>query len=275
MVPTSEVFGEVFSYVDKTIEERLRLSGQLLSLDAQGRPVPAGGDARPVLSVLGPIPIYRAHRGEERVLHWYPFVHRVELDRVLAVAAEVPRGGPEGLRELLQSNMSVNSVMASPDFRDAPAPLVRLHSCCMTGDVFGSMRCECGPQLDLSLERILEEGGGAVVYMSSHEGRGIGLWAKAITYILQDDGQDTYQANVSLGLPEDSRDFADAGVVLRYLLGGRPIRLLSNNPLKREHLERAGQPVSEMVPVVAGVSDRNLRYLRAKRSKGHALPGDL
>lgn len=265
----------MFSYVDKTIRERLKERGQLVTLDGEGRPVGPERGGKRALSILGPIPIYRLHRGEERTLHWYPFVHRVELDRVLAAAAEVPEGGPEGLRELIQSNMSVNSVMASEDFREATEPLVRLHSCCMTGDVFGSTRCECGPQLSLALDRVLDEGGGAVVYMSSHEGRGIGLWAKAITYILQDDGQDTYQANVSLGLPEDSRDFTDAGIVLRYLLGGRPIRLLSNNPLKREHLERAGQPVSEMLPVVTGISEHNLRYLRSKRSKGHALPDDL
>jgi len=142
----------------------------------------------------------------------------------------------------------------------------------MTSDVFGSIRCECGPQLKSAIERIVEEGGGALIYMSSHEGRGIGLWAKAITYLLQDMGQDTYQANVSLGLPEDSRDFMDAAVVLKYMLKGKPIRLLSNNPLKREHLENAGQRVSEMLPHLAGVGDRNINYMRAKRSKGHLLP---
>ena len=175
-------------------------------------------------------------------------------------------------RELLQSNMSVNSILATTNLNEAPEPLVRVHSCCMTGDVFGSKRCECGPQLDHSFRKIIDEGGGAVVYMSGHEGRGIGLWAKAITYLLQDEGQDTYQANVSLGLPEDSRDFTDAAIALRYLLDGRPLRLLSNNPLKREHLERAGQVVQEMVPLVTGVCGYNVRYLRSKREKGHQLP---
>ena len=230
------------------------------------------GNGTPVLSVLGPIPIFREHGGEERTLHWYPFVHRLELDRVVAAASEVPNGGEERFRELLQTNMAVNSVMASTDFRDHPHPLVRVHSCCMTGDVFGSMRCECGPQLEQAFERLVDEGGGAVVYMSGHEGRGIGLWAKAITYLLQDDGQDTYQANTSLGLPEDSRDFTDAAVALRYLVDDRPIRLLSNNPLKRDHLEQAGLPVSEVISHVQGVNPHNLRYMRSKRSKGHLLP---
>jgi GTP cyclohydrolase II len=265
----------VFSYVDQSIRRRLVQSGQLVSLDREGRPVSPDDSGTPFISMLGPIPLYREHRGQERSLHWYPFVHRVELDRVLDAASGVGQGGEDRFRELLQTNMSVSSVLASPDFLQHPEPLVRIHSCCMTGDVFGSLRCECGPQLEEAVTRILDDGGGAVVYMSGHEGRGIGLWAKAVTYILQDAGQDTYQANVTLGLPEDSRDFTDAAVALRYLVGGKPIRLLSNNPMKREQLERAGQPVSEMVPVLAGVSPRNLRYMRSKRSKGHTLPHDL
>lgn len=262
----------MFSYVDPEIRERLERSGKLATLDREGRPVTPGPSARPHLSVLGPIPLPRELDGREHLLHWYTFVRRVELNGVLEAAGAVAAEGAGRLRELLSTNMSVNSVLATPDLASLPAPLVRVHSCCITGDVFGSRRCECGPQLDESFRQILAEGGGAVVYMSSHEGRGIGLWAKAITYLLQDEGQDTYQANVTLGLPEDSRDFTDAAVVLRHLLGGRPVRLLSNNPLKREHLERAGQPVSEMVQLVAGVCDHNVSYMRCKRMKGHLLP---
>jgi GTP cyclohydrolase II len=183
----------------------------------------------------------------------------------------VPDGGEEAFRELLLTNMSVNSLLAFPGFQAAEQPLVRLHSCCLTGDVFGSMRCECGPQLQVAFEQVRDQQG-AVVYMSSHEGRGIGLWAKAVTYLLQDDGQDTYQANVSLGLPEDSRDFSDAAIVLRYFLKGRPIRLLSNNPLKQRQLEQNGQKVAELVPYVAGVCQHNLRYVQSKRNKGHKFP---
>ncbi len=261
----------MFSYVDKKIRERLEHDRRLVTIDRGGRPVTETGKA-PFISILGPIPLPRMIGDEEVVLNWYPFVRRVELGRVLAAAEAAPNGHEEAFRELLQSRMSVNSVLACPGFLEQDEPLVRIHSCCMTGDVFGSMRCECGPQLAAAFQRIMEEGGGAVVYMSGHEGRGIGLWAKAVTYLLQDDGQDTYQANVTLGLPEDSRDFTDAGVVLKFLLGGRPIRLLSNNPLKQAHLERAGQSVSRLVPHVAGVCHHNVRYLRAKRSKGHRIP---
>ena len=93
--------------------------------------------------------------------------------------------------------------------------------------------------------------------------------------LLQDAGHNTYQANTALGLPEDSRDFSDAAIALRYLLGGRALRLLSNNPDKRRQLEENGQPVSECVSLIAGVCEHNLRYMRAKRAKGHMMPEDL
>ena len=264
----------MFAYIDAEIRRKLENDHRLVTIDQHGQQLdePTGG---PAISLLGPIPMPRLVGGVEHLFHWYAFVRRTQLQQVLSVASHAHGGAEECFRELIQANMSVNSVIASPGFLEAENPLVRVHSCCMTGDIFGSMRCECGPQLDTAFERIIDEGGGAVVYMSGHEGRGIGLWAKAITYLLQDDGQDTYQANRSLGLPEDSRDFTDAAVVLRHLLGGRPLRLLSNNPIKREQLEDNGQPVAEMVHFTTGVCDHNLRYMRSKRSKGHILPQDL
>jgi GTP cyclohydrolase II len=262
----------VFSYVDPNIRRRLEEDKQLIHLDNTGRCVDCSGDCEPFISILGPIPLPRFINGQKVVLEWYPFVRRVQLAAVQDAASHVLGGGPDGLRELVQSSMSVNSVLALPGFCSSKEPLVRVHSCCMTGDVFGSLRCECGPQLDTAFARIHEEGVGAVVYMNGHEGRGIGLWAKAVTYLLQDAGQDTYQANVSLGLPEDSRDFTEAAVVLRHLLDGAPVRLLSNNPLKREHLEKAGQAVSCLVPHVIGVGEHNLRYMRSKKKRGHELP---
>ena len=261
----------MFSYVDKEIREKLKYDKRLTTIDRNGDVVqPSNGD-RPFISILGPIPIPRKIGEKEVSLDWYAFVRRMELGKVLDSANRVSDNGEEAFRELLQTNMSVNSVLAAPGFLDHPNPLVRIHSCCLTGEVFGSTRCDCGPQLETAFERIFDEGGGAVVYMSSHEGRGIGLWAKAITYLLQDDGQDTYQANVSLGLPEDSRDFTDAAVVLRYLLKGRPIRLFSNNPIKKTQLEESGQPVEQMVPYVVGLSKHNERYLASKRKKGHLI----
>ena len=261
----------MFSYVDQKIRSMLKDDNRLITVDRNGDRVSKENGKIPFISILGPIPLPRRLGGTEVMLDWYAFVRRVELGRVLDSAEKVQAGGEEAFRELLQANMSVNSLLAAPGFLQKEEPLVRIHSCCMTGEVFGSARCDCGPQLERAFEQIFEDGGGAVVYISSHEGRGIGLWAKAVTYMLQDEGQDTYQANVSLGLPEDSRDFTDAAVVLRRLLGGRSIRLLSNNPIKKEQLETAGQPVSRMVPLVAGLSDHNRRYLESKRKKGHLI----
>lgn len=263
----------MFSYVDKNIREQLVRNHQLIDLSAEGKEITT--DAAPFISVLGPVTIPRIIDDEEIPLEWYPFVRRLELSQVLEAAQEVTDSESEAFRELLQANMSVNSVFALPGFRDEENPLVRIHSCCLTGDIFRSLRCDCGPQLSAAFSQIKQQRGGAVVYMSGHEGRGIGLWAKAITYLLQDAGQDTFEANVSLGLPEDSRDFSDAAVILRYLLSGRPIRLLSNNPQKREHLEQAGQTVSDIVPLVSGLSEHNIRYIRSKRNKGHILPEDI
>ena len=264
----------MFSYVDPTIRRGLEQKGLLVTLDRCGAVVP-GDAAEAFMSVLGPVPIPRPIGEREVTLEWYPFVRRTELREVLDVGSSVTDGSGEAFRTLLQSGMSVNSVFALPGFCDADRPLVRVHSCCLTGDIFRSRRCDCGPQLDAAFRQIVEEGAGAVVYMSGHEGRGIGLWAKAITYLLQDQGQNTYEANVSLGLPEDSRDFSDAAVVLRHLLSNRSIRLLSNNPEKRRQLEAHGQRVDEVVPLLAGLTEHNIRYLRAKREKGHHFPDDL
>ena len=156
-------------------------------------------------------------------------------------------------------------------------PLVRVHSSCLTGDVFGSCRCECGPQFAAAVDRISnDEEGGLIVYMSGHEGRGIGLWAKAATYVLQDAGENTYQANRSLGLPDDCRDFSDAAALIKYFVGALPFRLLTNNPKKLDDLAAHG--LSDVTPVkhVIGVTQANRRYLEAKKGWGHRLePEDL
>ncbi len=264
----------MFSYVDVSIREKLEAGGLLVTLNRSAEVV-AGDDREAFISVLGPVPIPRLIGDTEVMLEWYPFVRRTELSAVLDAARQVDDGHSEAFRQLLHSSMSVNSVFALPGFRAADRPLVRLHSCCLTGDVFGSRRCDCGPQLEAAFEQIFDVGAGAVVYMSGHEGRGIGLWAKAVTYLLQDAGHNTYEANTALGLPEDSRDFSDAAVVLRYLLAGRGLRLLSNNPDKRAQLEAHGQPVLEAVSLVAGLCEHNLRYIRAKRSKGHLISDDV
>ena len=151
--------------------------------------------------------------------------------------------------------------------------LTRVHSECLTGDVFGSRRCDCGPQLEEALERIVEEGRGVVVYLRGHEGRGIGLVAKLQAYQLQDGGRDTVDANLDLGLPADARHYGAATQILRDL-GVRSVRLLTNNPAKTTGLEEYGVAVTERVRLTPRPNDHNLAYLLTKRDRmGHDLPG--
>lgn len=156
----------------------------------------------------------------------------------------------------------------SPDSgADGPAPLVRLHSECLTGDVFGSHRCDCGEQLDLALDLIAEQGG-AVLYLTGHEGRGIGLSNKLRAYALQDQGRDTVDANRDLGFTDDDRDYRAAATILRSL-GLTRIRLLTNNPAKTSALEELGITVEAVVPLEVAARPENTRYLSTKRERMH------
>jgi 3,4-dihydroxy 2-butanone 4-phosphate synthase/GTP cyclohydrolase II len=152
---------------------------------------------------------------------------------------------------------------------DGEDVLVRVHSECLTGDVFGSHRCDCGPQLDAALERVAAAGRGVVLYMRGHEGRGIGLLHKLQAYQLQDRGFDTVDANLELGLPADARDYGTGAQIL-YDLGVRSMRLLTNNPDKRAGLEGYGLTVLGREALPVRVHPENVRYLRTKRDRmGH------
>lgn len=267
----------MFTYLDPDVRKRLEKHGKLFQIDRDGAPVPT--DRVPSdgagISVLGPIPLPLKLCEREIGVDWYACVRRTELGKIEEIAAELRAQQGQVLFATLASSMAVNSVLLIGDPKEWKNPLVRVHSSCLTGDVFGSQRCECGPQLQLALERIQNDGqGGLVIYMSGHEGRGIGLWAKAATYLLQDAGEDTYEANRSLGLPDDSRDFSDAGSLLRYFIGERPFRLLTNNPKKVNDLERMGITGITRVKHVTGVGENNRRYLAAKQGWGHELTSD-
>ncbi|HSY14467.1 MAG TPA: GTP cyclohydrolase II, partial [Jatrophihabitantaceae bacterium] len=154
---------------------------------------------------------------------------------------------------------------------DGEDVLVRVHSECLTGDVFGSLRCDCGPQLDAALAAVATEGRGIVLYIRGHEGRGIGLLHKLQAYQLQDAGSDTVEANIELGLPADARDYGTGAQIL-VDLGVHTMRLLSNNPAKRVGLEGYGLRILGQVPLPTHVNPHNLRYLRTKRDRmGHDL----
>ncbi|HEX5740723.1 MAG TPA: bifunctional 3,4-dihydroxy-2-butanone-4-phosphate synthase/GTP cyclohydrolase II [Pilimelia sp.] len=149
--------------------------------------------------------------------------------------------------------------------------LVRVHSECLTGDVFGSLRCDCGPQLDAALAAVAAAGRGVVLYVRGHEGRGIGLLHKLQAYQLQDRGRDTVDANLELGLPADARDYGTGAQIL-YDLGVRSMRLLTNNPAKRAGLEGYGLTVVDRAPLPSRPHPENVRYLRTKRDRmGHLL----
>jgi GTP cyclohydrolase II len=162
--------------------------------------------------------------------------------------------------------------MVRGDVADGGAVLVRLHSECLTGDVLGSRRCDCGVQLQQSMRIIAAEGRGVLVYATGHEGRGIGLVNKLRAYMLQDGGADTVSANTGLGLPVDARDFSVAAGVL-LSMGIRSVRLLTNNPAKVTALRDAGLVVEEVVPLPVSPHARNARYLRTKAERlGHVAP---
>ncbi len=174
-----------------------------------------------------------------------------------------------GFRSLVDDSEQIALVCG--DIGDGRDVLVRLHSECLTGDVLGSRRCDCGEQLRTALDTVSAEGRGVVVYLRGHEGRGIGLLQKLMAYTLQDSGHDTVDANLQLGLPADARDYGIGAQILSDL-GVRSIRLLTNNPAKAEALEGYGIAVTERIGIPVVSNDENRRYLTTKRDRmGHDL----
>ena len=174
-----------------------------------------------------------------------------------------------GYRSLVDERQHVALVRG--DIGDGEAVMTRVHSECLTGDVFGSRRCDCGEQLDLALRLIAAEGRGVVLYIRGHEGRGIGLLHKLEAYRLQDEGLDTVDANVHLGLPVDNRDYGVGSQIL-FDLGVRSMRLLTNNPVKRAAIEGYGLSILERIPLALPPNEENHGYLRAKIDRmGHDI----
>ena len=176
-----------------------------------------------------------------------------------------------GYRSVLDETDHI--ALVKGDIGDGQDVLVRVHSECLTGDVFGSRRCDCGPQLDAALEAVNAAGRGVVLYVRGHEGRGIGLMHKLQAYSLQDKGSDTVDANLELGLPADARDYGTGAQIL-YDLGVRTMTLLTNNPTKRAGLEGYGLEIVGRRSLPTLATPENLRYLQTKRDRmGHDLPG--
>jgi len=266
----------VFTYLDPSIRRRLIKEEKLIRIGYEGEQLDSEAPQAPgevIINLLGPIPMPIDTLEGRIIVQWYAAVRSTELQQVEALANKLTSEGGQHLFSHLVSPLAVNSVLVIGEPKDEP--LVRVHSNCLTGDVFGSQRCDCGPQLANAIARInADPKSGYIVYMAGHEGRGIGLWAKAATYLLQDAGENTYQANRSLGLPDDSRDFTDAAVLLKYFVGQKPFRLLTNNPKKLEDLAAHGVKQVIQEKHVHGVVDTNRKYLEAKRGWGHVLEDD-
>jgi 3,4-dihydroxy 2-butanone 4-phosphate synthase/GTP cyclohydrolase II len=202
------------------------------------------------------------------------FRHRTEelVERVAQTRLPTPHGEFTAYGYRSSIDGSEHLALAYGDLAGEEPVLARVHSECLTGDVFGSQRCDCGLQLDEALERIAASGRGVVVYLRGHEGRGIGLVSKLEAYALQDVGRDTVDANLDLGLPADARHYGAASQVLRNL-GVTRVHLLTNNPEKAEALADFGITVDARVPLTPRPNPHNLRYLRTKRDRmGHQIP---
>lgn len=214
------------------------------------------------LYLVGPIRLPVNLYGETVVFQWYCWLNCTEVTD--DVGRIIEKLSSANLAELQQS-----SVLVYGDFANEEDAIIRMHSICHTGDIFGSKRCDCGYQLKESMKMIVDHGTGALFYLANHEGRGIGLFSKAMAYILQENGYDTVDANESLGFVDDSRNYSDAIQVLKTLRS-KPIRLMTNNPKKLHALLEAGLEVSDRQPLWGDLSEFNEKYLQTKvKRSGH------
>lgn len=212
--------------------------------------------------LVGPIRLPVNLYGETVIFQWYCWLNSKEEK--------------EDFQEIINNLSSANlaeyqqsSVLVHGDFELNDEALIRMHSICHTGDIFGSKRCDCGYQLKQSMKMIVDHGTGALFYLANHEGRGIGLFSKAMAYILQENGYDTVEANEKLGFVDDSRNYSDAIQVLKSLRS-KPVTLMTNNPKKLKALKDAGLPVSGRTPLWGDVSEFNEGYLQTKiKRSGH------
>lgn len=212
--------------------------------------------------LVGPIQLPVNLYGETVIFEWYCWLNRCEAT--------------ENYQEIIDQLSSANlaehqqsSVLVYGDFENADDALVRMHSICHTGDIFGSKRCDCGYQLKQSMQNIVDHGTGALFYLANHEGRGIGLFSKAMAYVLQENGYDTVEANEGLGFVDDSRNYEDAIHVLKTLRT-KPVKLMTNNPKKLEAMKNAGLPVSGRESLWGDKSEFNEKYLQTKvQRSGH------
>ncbi|CAM2881551.1 GTP cyclohydrolase II [Paenibacillus sediminis] len=216
------------------------------------------------LCLVGPIEL--PVQLDDQVVHfkWYSWVN---LHGASAKKEDI-------LNSLASANLAASqqsSVLVYGDFENSDEALIRMHSICHTGDIFGSKRCDCGFQLRQSMRMIVENGSGALFYLANHEGRGIGLFSKSFAYLLQQEGYDTVEANHALGFEDDTRSYEEAIRVLNNLRE-KPVKLITNNPKKLKALREAGLSAEEHVSLWGDISDYNRKYLATKVNKSGHIP---
>lgn len=219
--------------------------------------------------------------GEQDICLVGPVTLPVQLDDQVVtfkwytwLKVEDEMGTEEVLDSLSKTNLAAmqqSSVLVYGDFDTETEALIRMHSICHTGDIFGSKRCDCGFQLRESMRMIVSNGCGALFYLANHEGRGIGLFSKSLAYILQQEGLDTVEANLALGFKDDSRNYEDAIRVLTDLRA-KPVTLITNNPKKLAALQEYGLLSDTHIPLWGDISEYNKKYLETKVEKSGHIP---
>jgi GTP cyclohydrolase II len=226
--------------------------------------------------LVGPIRLPVNLDGETVIFQWYCWLRCDNMPGAECGNANIDHASI--IEMLSSSNLAEaqqSSVLVYGDFKGSPDALIRMHSICHTGDIFGSKRCDCGYQLKQSMKMIAAHGTGALFYLANHEGRGIGLFSKAMAYVLQEQGLDTVEANLELGFEDDMRNYDDAIAVLNQLRQ-LPVTLITNNPRKLEALKRSGAGVSGRIPLWGDISEFNEKYLNTKVNRsGHLGSGPL
>lgn len=216
----------------------------------------------PNISLVGPIKLPIKQGNFEATFQWYCWL---TLDKAVISKEQI-------ITDLVNKDLAVlqqSSVLVYGDFANADEALIRMHSICHTGDIFGSQRCDCGYQLHESMKMIVEHGCGAIFYLANHEGRGIGLFTKSLAYLLQEEGYDTVEANTALSFEDDSRSYDEAIRVLTALRK-KPVTLITNNPKKLAALKAHGLLADGHIPLWGGETESNRFYLNTKVQKsGH------
>lgn len=216
------------------------------------------------LCLVGPVKLPIQQEEVTATFQWYTW-HQVNDDVHTKEAV---------LDSLASANLAFgqqSSVLVYGDFAEEDDALIRMHSICHTGDIFGSRRCDCGYQLHQSMKMIVEHGCGAIFYLADHEGRGIGLFSKSLAYLLQQEGYDTVEANHALGFEDDMRSYDQAIRVLEGLRT-KPVKLITNNPKKLAALQARGLAASEHIPLWGGLTEENQSYLNTKVHKSGHIP---